>query len=33
MRFIQEGTAEDDGAKPDEAPHIGRIEITERETL
>jgi hypothetical protein len=33
MRFIQEGTEEDEGLKPDEAPHIGRIVITEREQL
>ncbi len=31
MRFIQEGTEADEVLKPDEAPHIGRIVITERE--
>ncbi len=31
MRFIQEGTEADEEVKPEEAPHIGRIVITERE--
>jgi len=31
MRFIQEGTEDDEELKPGEAPHIGRIVITERE--
>lgn len=30
-RFIQEGTEFEDGLKPEEAPHIGRIVIAERE--
>jgi len=33
MRFIQEGTEEDENLKAEEAPHIGRIVITEREEL
>jgi len=33
MRFIQEGTEEDEGLKPEEMPHIGRIVITEGEGL
>jgi hypothetical protein len=30
-RFIQEGTEAEEGLKPEEAAHIGRIVITERE--
>jgi hypothetical protein len=32
-RFIQEGTEYEDGLKPEEAPHIGSIVITEGEGL
>jgi hypothetical protein len=32
-RFIQEGTEAEEGLKPEEAAHIGRIVITEREDV
>jgi hypothetical protein len=32
-RFIQEGTEGEEGLKPEEAAHIGRIVITEREEI
>lgn len=31
-RFVQEGSAAEEGLKPDEAPHIDRISVEELET-
>jgi hypothetical protein len=33
VRFIQEGSEEEERLTPEEAPHIGRIVITDREEL